>query len=334
MVETLPVPDLSEANILRFKAGIRPCRHGGLRLETERLGSYAGGKIVVHNYGHGGCGVTIGLGTGDEVVREVSAVSPDREPLLVLGGGVVGLTAALRLLQAGRRVRILAEKLAPDTVSVVAGAVWLPTGVEFGASAEKVRWFHGILQRSFRAFQELDAERFGIEELPVFEPEGAPLYPEFFDNGTLDDPTPLDVLPIGARRGPGRVFRTIFIHTPRFLNAVVEEVRSLGGVIEHGRVDRLSDLGGVPEPVVVNCLAMGSRTLFDDSAMYPARGMLVHMKPQPLGYIVHDGYKYMFPRQDALVLGGCFLPDDWRDFPDETICREILDHHRRFFGQA
>ncbi len=335
MVETLPVPDLSEASIQRYVAGIRPCRRGGLRIEAERLGSDAGGKLVVHNYGHGGCGVTIGLGTGDEVVRLVREHAGEGAgvPVAVLGAGTVGLMAALRLLEAGHRVRIIAEKPGTETVSVVAGAVWLPTGVEFGSTPERVRWFHAILHRSIDGLRALP-ERFGVEELPVYEPVGAPAYQEFFDNGTLDAPTPLEVLPVGAKVQPGRVFRTLFMHTPRLLRSLMDEIRARGGVFETRRIGRVEEIGDLAEPVAVNCLAMGSRTLFGDSAMFPARGMLVMMKPQKLGYIVHDGYKYMFPREDGLVLGGCFLPDDWRDEPDESICREILGHHRRFFGQG
>jgi D-amino-acid oxidase len=86
--------------------------------------------------------------------------------------------------------------------------------------------------------------------------------------------------------------------------------------------------------LIVNCTALGSKTLFGDDAIYPARGVLVHMLPQDLGYCVHDGYKYMFPREDALILGGCFQPDRDDDRPDEEMVREILDHHRRFFGRA
>ena len=66
--------------------------------------------------------------------------------------------------------------------------------------------------------------------------------------------------------------------------------------------------------------------------MYPARGILVHMEPQDLGYAVHDGFKFIFPRDTALILGGCFDEDVWDDTPDMDIAAEILAHHRRFFG--
>ncbi len=333
MVETLPVPDLSDASILRMVAGIRPCRRGGLRIEAEQLGSDAGGKLVVHNYGHGGCGVTIGLGTADEVVRLVDEHAGPGIPVTVLGAGVVGLMTAWRLQEAGHPVRLIAEKPGTETVSTVAGAVWLPVGLEFGLTPERLAWFHGILRRSIDGLRGLPPG-FGVEELPVYEPEGAPAYQECFDNGTLEPPTPLDALPVGVGQRPGRVFRTLFMHTPRLLRALMAGIEARGGVFEYRRIERMEEIGTLAEPVVVNCLAMGSRTLFGDSAMYPARGMLVVMKPQELGYIVHDGYKYMFPREDGLILGGCFLEDDWRDEPDEAVCRAILAHHRRFFGQG
>lgn len=334
MVETLAIPDLSDANVIGFTGGVRPCRRGGLRIEAETLGSEVGNKVVVHNYGHGGCGVTIGLGTADEVVKIVREHSAPDESVAVLGAGVVGLTTAVRLIDAGYRVRIISEALGTETVSAVAGALWLPTGIdEFGGDQKRLSWFHGVLRRSFDAMRSLD-DRYGIESLPVYEPVDAPENNEFFVSGTISNPVALNRLPIGVYDGPGRVFETLFIHTPKYLRRLIEDICERGGVFETGRIERLQDLGRLSEPLVVNCLAMGSRSLFDDRSMYPARGMLVKLKPQKLGYVKHDGYRYMFPREDALILGGCFLEDDWRSEPDEGICREILREHRTFWGQA
>ena len=72
--------------------------------------------------------------------------------------------------------------------------------------------------------------------MPVYEPEGAPAYQEFFDNGTLEAPTPLEVLPVGATVQPGRVFRTLFMHTPRLLRSLIEGVLSFSR-LESGRMD-------------------------------------------------------------------------------------------------
>lgn len=46
------------------------------------------------------------------------------EKILVVGAGVSGLTSALCLAREGFRVTVVAERFAPDIVSVVAGALW------------------------------------------------------------------------------------------------------------------------------------------------------------------------------------------------------------------
>lgn len=60
------VPELEHAPILRNKVGIRPCRTT-VRLEAEDIGRMR----VIHNYGHGGAGVTLSWGCADEVASLV-----------------------------------------------------------------------------------------------------------------------------------------------------------------------------------------------------------------------------------------------------------------------
>jgi len=62
------MPALARAPVRGHKVGIRPCRTT-VRLERESLG----GVSVVHNYGHGGSGVTLSWGCADEVVALASA---------------------------------------------------------------------------------------------------------------------------------------------------------------------------------------------------------------------------------------------------------------------
>ena len=46
--------------------------------------------------------------------------------VIVVGAGVVGLTCAVRLLEAGHRADVVARDLPLETTSAVAAAIWYP----------------------------------------------------------------------------------------------------------------------------------------------------------------------------------------------------------------
>jgi len=329
-IHLLPTPDLGDDQMLGAVCGLRPCRHGGIRLEIESFGP----KSIIHNYGHGGCGVTLSFGTAEIAADLVDQVAEPKAPIAVLGGGVIGLSTARELLGRGYRVKIYAQKFARETTSNLAGALWLHTGVEFGDSPSDHALKTRILTHSRSTFERIDRQRFGVEKLPIFEPLNTQTEDHFFADGVIAPPTPIESFPFNCAAQPGRMFTTDLIHTHRFLDALVEEVKAHGAGFIQQTIESKEDLLHFEEPVLVNCMAMGSDIIFDDDQVYSARGVLVHMKPQKLGYCIHDGYKYMFPREDALVLGGCFQDGRWDEEPDEAMVNEILDHHRRFFGQG
>jgi glycine/D-amino acid oxidase-like deaminating enzyme len=88
-------PDVPGACI----AGVRPYRNGSYRLEVDPAAS----KFIVHDYGHGGAGITLSWGCAAKVrdiVRTHLAASHDTN-VAVLGAGVMGLTAATLLRDLG-----------------------------------------------------------------------------------------------------------------------------------------------------------------------------------------------------------------------------------------
>jgi D-amino-acid oxidase len=64
-------PDLAGALVLSHAVGLRPGR-SEVRLDTVR----SAGGIIVHNYGHGGGGITLSWGCADEVARRGAAEIP------------------------------------------------------------------------------------------------------------------------------------------------------------------------------------------------------------------------------------------------------------------
>jgi D-amino-acid oxidase len=62
-------PRLAEVEIIEHRIGLRPTR-SAIRVETERSES---GRPIIHNYGHGGAGVTLSWACAHEVVSLVGA---------------------------------------------------------------------------------------------------------------------------------------------------------------------------------------------------------------------------------------------------------------------
>ena len=58
------MPELKASDVVRTYAGLRPYRVHGLRIEAEAID----GTLVVHNYGHGGAGITLSWGSALEAV--------------------------------------------------------------------------------------------------------------------------------------------------------------------------------------------------------------------------------------------------------------------------
>src|SRR5262245_22783279 len=139
----LPPVHVAQERVIRIDVGLRPFRPHGFRVEREALGD----KVLVHNYGHGGGGITLSWGTAKQAVDlGFDASKPD---CAVLGCGAVGLATTKLLQERGARVRIYAKDLPPNTTSNVAGAQWWPASV----------YNHRVITDAYRA-QHVEAARF------------------------------------------------------------------------------------------------------------------------------------------------------------------------------
>ncbi|MFT6824056.1 MAG: D-amino-acid oxidase, partial [Pseudohongiellaceae bacterium] len=114
---------VSPDRVIRTIAGSRPFRPSGFRLEAESFGD----KTVIHNYGHGGGGITLSGGTS-YLAMELAEQTAHRR-CAVLGAGAVGLAAARLLQDRGWDVTIYTRDLPPNTTSNIAGGQWSPTSV-------------------------------------------------------------------------------------------------------------------------------------------------------------------------------------------------------------
>ncbi|HCH37251.1 MAG TPA: hypothetical protein DEU67_04440, partial [Acidobacteria bacterium] len=107
---------VSSDRIIRTTIGLRPVRQSGFVLKSETIGE----KTVIHNYGHGGSGMSLSWGTAHLAVEE--ALRTGQKKYAVLGAGVVGLSTARLLQRQGYEVTIYAKDLPPCTTSNMSAA--------------------------------------------------------------------------------------------------------------------------------------------------------------------------------------------------------------------
>jgi hypothetical protein len=86
----------------------------------------------------------------------------------------------------------------------------------------------------------------------------------------------------------------------------------------------------LPEAAIVNCTGLGTRNIWTDPKLYPVKGHLVLLRPQPRLKYLFSGrscvpwFQYVFPRRDAVVLGGTYQRYVEDEDPSQDTCDKLL----------
>jgi D-amino-acid oxidase len=323
---------VSEDRIIRTVVGLRPFRPSGFVVRADKIGD----QTVVHNYGHGGGGITLSWGTSELAVDEAWKTGEKR--FAVLGCGAVGLATARLLQQRGAEVTIYAKDLPPHTTSNIAGGQWSPTSVmdRSRRTAESDALLARASRLSHRSYQQLPAAEFGIRWLENYILSDEPLQ-DWWEQDLVRDLYP-ESRELAPREHPfparyARRFTTMLIEPPIYLHAMLREVRLAGGRVVVRDLESRAQLPELPERVIVNCTGLGAKALFGDEELEPVKGQLTFLLPQPeVDYITIGGGLYMFPRRDGILLGGTFDHGVWSLDVDEAVRQRMVAGHRTFFA--
>ena len=319
--------NLRSSNLKDCKAGIRPYREQTFRLELESLET----KTVIHNYGHGGAGVTLSWGCGNEVLNMAQENFTAGSSLAVLGGGVNGLTCAILLKQAGFSVTVYSAHFSPNTTSDVAGAQWAPSYVCYGSTEDELRRFGKILKDSYDKFKTLDAA-FGVSERLNYVQEGNSSAFERIPEGILPPVENVTKLPFAGLKTGGRVFRTLLIDSPVYMREMMAWCRKIGVEFETHEFTCPESLDSITQSEIVNCLGAGSSTVFPDPLLIPIKGQLAMVPAmEDADWLLSHANGYIFPRPSGTVVGGTEERGNADATAHQADCLGILKKNRKSF---
>ena len=336
--------------IIRTTVGLRPHRPSGFVLRADRLDD----TTVIHNYGHGGAGMSLSWGTG-RMAAEM-ALGHDGRRAAVVGCGAVGLAAARQLQRRGFAVTIYAASVPPDTTSNMSFAGFTPTSGLIDDELRTPAWeaqFREAAEVAYRELQQLVGKGFGVSWIDRYglsdthpsaargdpgEEDQEPLLPARLRTGQV-------VLgprehPFGSRYAIRR--NHLRIEPSIYLDALVRDVIDFGGRIQIRTFREPRELVALREPLVVNCTGLGARELFGDRDLLPLKGQLTVLLPQdevdygisgelpeaPPGILgVH-----MQPRRDGIVLGGTSERGVWSLEPNREAMQLLVSAHMAVYS--
>jgi D-amino-acid oxidase len=232
--------------------------------------------------------------------------------VLVAGAGVIGLTAAIRLREAGVQADVVAREPPLETTSAVAAALWYP----YRAFPRKrvAAWS----ARGFEVLRALADEpgagvrmRWGTERVAP----GA------------EDPWWRAAVPAFERTAAGWRFAAPVADMSVHLPWLVARLEVLGGSLA------IREVGGLEDelaraPVVVNCAGLGARDVAGDRTLAAVRGQIVVVEQTGLDEWLLDQSDpeqllYVVPRERDIVLGGTAQEGDEDTRPDPATAAAI-----------
>lgn len=357
-IRKMTPPNLSEAHLGKRILCYRPYHPGGPKFDVEAID----GKVIAHNYGHGGAGWSMGPGSANHVVKlledsEYAKNLNKNTPITIIGAGVIGLYTAYTLQTHGyKHITVVADKF-NDLASNFAGGTFSPhikmtdretRSLNYLVSLDSLRFYQSIAK----------------QQHPIFK-SGAKIIPAYFQNTTDSSLEPFvgdGILPAKAvilDFGTGKRQEMIvyddgvFIDVEKMMQLMTDYLKKHKVKFVKQKINTFSE---IKDNVIINCTGLGAKQLNSDDNVKPVQGHLIMLKNQnpenlqnAILFVLDSGVTkhdqkifrmfYIFPKHspgtgknDVGVMGGTYIEDATPETPNEEEFETIIKNAKAFYG--
>ncbi len=359
-VRKITPPNLDDAHLGKKILCHHPMRIGTPQMSVESVN----GKVVAHNYGHGGSGWTLGPGSATYVndLLQKSEYTTDLKkntPITIIGAGALGLFTAYDLTQKGyTRITIIANQF-DNLTSHNAGGLLAPVSMDNAPEMQKLinqigidayKFYEAIATKTHKDFS-----------------DGALIIPTYFEKredsglepyvGVVMQPVKDVILDFGNGTNRNMISYDdgIFIDTAKMMENLCSYLKGKGVTFKQKKVTSFKE---IKNRFIINCSGLGANILNKDSQMLSIQGHLIMLKDQKpadlhhmiLVYFDKDKTQsgqtvkrsfYMFPKHlpntgvnDIGVIGGTFIEGATADTPNEEEFSIMMKGAKTFYGIA
>ncbi|MCX6733879.1 MAG: FAD-dependent oxidoreductase [Candidatus Peregrinibacteria bacterium] len=261
-----------------------------------------------------------------------------KQKVIVIGAGIIGLTSAIELQEAGYKTEIWAKDI-PGPVSKLA-SFWEP----FNTDNNKERRVRGEVWGKDTFEVLMEGIRQGVQGLNLV--KGLVVFPaerdapDWAKAGYVDSFRSMNRTEIdeyAKQHGinvPGSIRSGYTVDYPAFDMTVYMEHLMARYIASGGKMEN-STISDMSEPlsqanIVINCSGLGAQKL-GDALVYPTRGQLVKVtRPPGVSTIYCDdenpeGMVHIMPQRDHIMLGGTYERMDGNMKISTEISVAILD---------
>lgn len=242
-------------------------------------------------------------------------MKPADNRVVIVGAGVIGLSCAVLLAEAGYDTNVLARELPRETYSAHGAGLWLPQMV--GPTQKLGRWA-GQTYEALGEFADTPGAGVAMQEGTLLRPEAGvpPTWTRWLPDIALethDRPAP---------GYPGGYRLTVpVVDMPRYLDHLAQRLDKAGGILTRMPLSALPERG-----LVINCTGVAARALARDWSVHPARGQLAVVRNPGITrwFVDEDTPLYAVPHGDRVLVGATHDRDEWDTTPEPAVSAELV----------